>query len=77
MLNNLMDRLDIDLNDVPLVGDSLRDIQTAMVVGATPVLLKTGHGARTLEENKHLDGIEVYEDLAEFTAELLEQEESE
>lgn len=75
MLHSLMDRLNVELNGVPLVGDSLRDVQTAMVVGATPVLVKTGHGTQTLEENKHLDTVEVYADLAEFTTQLLALEE--
>ena len=71
MLHSLMDRLKLELNGVPLVGDSLRDVQTAMVVGATPVLVKTGHGTQTLEENKHLDTVESYADLAEFTDQML------
>ena len=74
MLNSLMERLDIELGGVPLVGDSLRDVQTAMVVGATPVLAKTGHGTRTLEENKHLDNVDIYTDLSEFVSELLSDE---
>jgi len=76
MLHSLMDRLKVELNGVPLVGDSLRDVQTAMVVGATPVLVRTGHGAQTLEENKHLDTVEIYTDLAEFTEQILEPEET-
>jgi len=75
MLHSLMDRLNVELNGVPLVGDSLRDVQTAMVVGATPVLVKTGHGTQTLEENKHLDTVEVYANLAEFAEQILEIEE--
>ena len=74
MLHNLMERLNVELNGVPLVGDSLRDLQTAMVVGATPVLVKTGHGAATLEENKHLDSIEVHDNLADFVDLILEAE---
>ncbi len=77
MLHDLMERLNIELNGVPLVGDSLRDLQTAMVVGATPVLVKTGHGAATLEENKHLDSVEIYDDLADFVEQMLEVEEGE
>ena len=74
MLHSLMERLDIDLNGVPLVGDSLRDVQLAMVVGATPVLVKTGHGTLTIEENKHLEGVDMYENLAEFVEQLLATE---
>lgn len=77
MLHDLMERLKIELTDVPLVGDSLRDLQTAMVVGATPVLVKTGHGAATLDENKHLDSVEVYEDLSGFVEQMLEEEDGE
>ncbi len=72
MLHSLMERLDIELNGVYLIGDSLRDVQTAMVVGATPVLVKTGHGAKTVEENKHLENVEVFDDLAAFVDQLLE-----
>ncbi|GAB4391861.1 MAG: D-glycero-beta-D-manno-heptose 1,7-bisphosphate 7-phosphatase [Gammaproteobacteria bacterium] len=32
------------LNGVPFVGDSLRDMQAAIAVGAQPILVKTGHG---------------------------------
>ncbi len=70
MLHDLMERLGVELHGVPLVGDSLRDLQTAMVVGASPVLVKTGHGAATVEENKHLEGVDVYENLAEFVEQL-------
>ena len=71
LLNSVMDRLDTDLVGVPLVGDSLRDVQLAMVVGANPVLVRTGHGAQTLEQNRHLDKVQVFDDLAGFADDLL------
>ncbi len=71
MLHSVMKRLDIELAGVPLVGDSLRDVQSAMVVGATPVLVRSGHGNRTLEENRHLENIAVFDDLASFVDDLL------
>lgn len=77
MLHDLMQRLNVELNGVPLVGDSLRDLQTAMVVGATPVLVRTGHGVSTLDENKHLDGIDVYDSLADFVEQMFAVEEDE
>jgi len=78
MLHDLMERLNVELDGVPFVGDSLRDLQTAMVVGASPVLVKTGHGTTTLEENKRLDGIEIYDDLASFVEQMLvDQEQAE
>lgn len=71
LLHSVMDRLDIELGGVPLVGDSLRDVQSAMVVGATPVLVRTGHGERTLDQNRHLENVHVFDDLASFVDDLL------
>lgn len=72
MLHSVMERLDTELVGVPLVGDSLRDVQSAMVVSALPVLVRTGHGARTLEQNPHLENVAVFDDLAAFVDNLLE-----
>lgn len=74
MLHSVMERLETELTGVPLVGDSLRDVQSAMVVGATPVLVRTGHGARTVEQNRHLENVEVFDDLASFVDDLLSRE---
>ncbi len=72
LLDSIMERLNIELTGVPLVGDSLRDVQAAMVVGARPVLVRTGEGAITLEQNKRLDNVDLYDDLASFVEDLLE-----
>jgi D-glycero-D-manno-heptose 1,7-bisphosphate phosphatase len=32
----------VDLKEIPFIGDSLRDIQAALAVGAQPILVKTG-----------------------------------
>jgi D-glycero-D-manno-heptose 1,7-bisphosphate phosphatase len=74
MLNSIMERLETGLTGVPLIGDSLRDVQSAMVVGARPILVRTGHGERTLEQNPHLDNVEVFDDLAGFVDELLDSD---
>ena len=47
-----------------IVGDSLRDIEAARTVGATPVLVLTGKGRRTFETTDLPDGTAVYDDLA-------------
>lgn len=39
----------IALHDVYAVGDSLRDIQVAISVGARPILVLTGKGSQTLQ----------------------------
>ena len=58
-------RLHVDLKDVPVVGDALRDIQAARSVGARPMLVKTGKGMRTLESGELPAGVQVFEDLRE------------
>ena len=51
-----------DLTNVPVVGDSLRDLQAAVAVGALPVLVKTGKGQRTLANNPDFNFL-VFDDL--------------
>ncbi len=52
------------LNDVPVIGDSLRDLQAAQQVNAQPILVRTGKGQRTLAKGEGLEGIPVYDNLA-------------
>ncbi|MDH5777772.1 MAG: D-glycero-beta-D-manno-heptose 1,7-bisphosphate 7-phosphatase [Gammaproteobacteria bacterium] len=72
MLNDIQARFNVDLNDVSVVGDSLRDLQAAQAVGAKPVLVRTGKGERTIEKNEGLVGIPIYDDLASYVDELLQ-----
>ena len=65
LLNMLARHYDLSLTGVPVVGDSLRDLEAAAATGARPLLVRTGNGAQTetrLPEN--LSGVEVYDDLA-------------
>lgn len=50
------------LKGVAVIGDSLRDLQSAEAVGASPILVKTGKGRTTLTENPQLN-IPVFENL--------------
>ena len=52
----------VDLQGIYVVGDSLRDVQAAQAVGASPLLVKTGKGLSTLNLNPHLN-IPVFENL--------------
>ncbi|MEJ2439371.1 MAG: HAD family hydrolase [Gammaproteobacteria bacterium] len=63
---------DIDLEGVPVVGDSLRDLQAAQQVGAAPILVRTGKGERTLAKGVGLDNVPVFDDLASYVDYLLE-----
>lgn len=65
MLEDIGRRLKISLRGVPAVGDSWRDIQAALAVGAAPILVRTGKGERTLADMPQLSAnIPVCDDLA-------------
>ena len=64
MLLEIAERFNIALAGVPVIGDSLRDLQAASAAGARPILVLTGKGARTLREGGLPEGTEVYPDLA-------------
>lgn len=65
--------LGLPMNDVPAIGDSLRDLEAAAGVNAKPILVRTGKGANT---EKNLPGqladTPVYDDLAAAVDALLE-----
>jgi D-glycero-D-manno-heptose 1,7-bisphosphate phosphatase len=63
----------VSLDSVPVVGDSLRDLEAAAAVGAIPVLVRTGKGRKTESSLPvGLRDTRVFDDLAAFAAELLE-----
>ena len=74
LLNEIANHFETDLQNVPVIGDSLRDLQAARTVGARPVLVLTGKGQRTLDAGSpELEGIPVYPDLASAVAELTKE----
>jgi D-glycero-D-manno-heptose 1,7-bisphosphate phosphatase len=60
-----------DLQDVPAVGDSLRDLLAAASVGARPLLVKTGKGRKTLAAGGLPEGTPVFDDLMAVVEYLL------
>jgi len=74
LLHQIAAHLDIELDGVLVVGDSLRDLESALAVGACPVLVRTGKGERTLAKGGLPDGVGVYEDLADVVDHLLRGE---
>lgn len=69
--NDLAHRLRISLENVPAIGDSIRDIEAAQTAGARPILVRTGKGSAT-ETAGIPDGVPVYDDLAAVADVLLE-----
>lgn len=59
-----------DLAGVPVVGDSLRDLQAGIQLGCSPCLVRTGKGLRTLQQPLP-EGTQVFDDLASLTDHLL------
>lgn len=60
-----------DYSQILVVGDSLRDLQAAQAIHAKPYLVRTGKGERTIKNNDGLTGIPIYNDLADFVNQLL------
>lgn len=54
----------VDLTTVPMIGDSLRDLQAAQAIGCRPILVLTGQGKQTLQDNPQLvEQVPIFEDL--------------
>jgi D-glycero-D-manno-heptose 1,7-bisphosphate phosphatase len=71
MLREISQRYAVDLADVPVIGDSLRDLQAAEAVGAKPMLVLTGKGEKTLREGSFPKNTVIFPDLAFAASALL------
>jgi D-glycero-D-manno-heptose 1,7-bisphosphate phosphatase len=71
LFHSIAQRLMVDLKGVPAIGDSLRDLQAAVAVGARPILVQTGKGLGTLAKLGAGHDYEVYPDLAAAVDALL------
>lgn len=54
------------LTNIPFVGDTIRDIEAGLAVGAKPILVKSGKGNNTIKKFPDLD-VPVFENLYEAT----------
>ena len=70
MLHEIASRYNIDLTGVPVVGDSLRDLQAADAIGGQPILVLTGKGKKTLDDPLLPPSTRVFPDLAAVAASL-------
>ncbi|MDJ0701066.1 MAG: D-glycero-beta-D-manno-heptose 1,7-bisphosphate 7-phosphatase [Woeseiaceae bacterium] len=65
LLRRLARHYGVEMTNVPVIGDSLRDLQAAIRVGARPILVLTGNGRKTRRSLEgDLAGVEVFDDLA-------------
>ncbi len=72
LLKDIGRRFQADMRGVPLIGDSLRDLQAAAAVKAMPILVRTGKG-RSNEDavREAMPEVPVFDDLAAAVVDLL------
>jgi D-glycero-D-manno-heptose 1,7-bisphosphate phosphatase len=58
------------MKGVPVVGDSLRDLQAGVAVGCRPYLVLTGKGSKTKSDPDLPEGTQIFPDLAAVVAQL-------
>ena len=64
LLRQIEKEYSCDLAGQPLIGDSSRDLDAAIAVGASPILVRTGNGMATEKSLSEADKISVFDDLA-------------
>jgi len=75
LLLEIARRANQSLKDVPIIGDSYRDLEAARTVGAVPILVKTGKGLLTLSKHaKDLRDTLIFDDLASAVDMLIRKE---
>ena len=71
LYHKIANHLNCSLHNVPVVGDSLRDLDAAVEVGAQPILVKTGKGLKSLSLGGLPAQTLVYDDLQSVVSALL------
>lgn len=79
LFEQIGERFGVSLRDVPVVGDTLRDLQAGASVGCEPHLVRTGKGARMSDEEidalcAQVPGTFVHADLAAFAEHIVRRE---
>lgn len=65
MIEDIGHRFSVDLNNIPAVGDALRDLQAFANVGCQAMLVRTGKGEQTLAGGNLPANTLIFSDLAE------------
>ncbi len=79
LFEQIGERFGVSLQDVPVVGDTLRDLQAGAAVGCQPHLVLTGKGARMSAVQidalcAQVPGTHVHADLAAFAEHMIRVE---
>ena len=75
MLARSKNEMGVDWTDGYYVGDTIEDVKMAIKFGVTPVLVRTGKGAKTEKEhlkgmNNKYQGVKVFDNLLSFVDSL-------
>lgn len=77
LLMDIAKRFRVDLSEVIIVGDSMRDMESAFTVKASPYLVLTGNGRATAEEHRDaLVNVPRFENLQVLVEHLLDDRET-
>jgi D-glycero-D-manno-heptose 1,7-bisphosphate phosphatase len=71
MIEEIATRYNISLDGVPAIGDSLRDLEATARLGAQPILVLTGKGAKTRAKGGLPQGTQIFPDLSAAVASLV------
>jgi D-glycero-D-manno-heptose 1,7-bisphosphate phosphatase len=79
MMHDIAQRYGADLKNVPMVADTLRDLEAARAAGCPPHLVKTGRASLVTEAElaqwmAAVPGTVVHDDLAAFASHLLQMD---
>jgi D-glycero-D-manno-heptose 1,7-bisphosphate phosphatase len=82
LLDAITSEFGMPLTGVPIIGDSLRDLQAGTAHHCTPILVRTGKGALTEpklaeQQDETLQQARVFDDLAQVADYLLANQETE
>jgi len=72
MLEDIARRFNVDLADMPCIGDSQRDLEAAVQVQAQPILVLTGKGKKTHAAGGLPAGTQTYADLDEAVKSIVQ-----
>ncbi|MDP6031555.1 MAG: D-glycero-beta-D-manno-heptose 1,7-bisphosphate 7-phosphatase [Alphaproteobacteria bacterium] len=74
MLQEALEHFSAASAATPMVGDSLRDLEAAAALGCPRILVRTGHGEKTLKVGlpESVQPVAIYDDLAAVVDALLE-----
>ena len=73
LLIRMAERFGVPITEVPMIGDSYRDLEAGAAAGCPTMLVRTGKGAETVKRGDLPKGTLVFDDLAAAAQHLIAQ----